>query len=276
MIATDAFVTTIALDDARAEIDPSRWCEDIEERQFVERFLVGLKPQEERVLRLRFGIGGVGEHSLTEIGEELGVTRSRVSQIEEQALRRLRHRARYRLLERMPDSDPQTSTVKEEVAPLKSSIKAKPATTVERLARKRKQAGKNMGPRRRSTDRDIWVERSEAKADERKTQNYRKWIAERDAQTNAIERAERRAKWRRQTMMALPGWAVATALAVVACWAIIKNASWLLLTAGFGKTIGETIQVVGYLTAVSAIFLCGLMVCWGLVDIAEDRWGEKS
>ena len=57
-----------------------------------------LKPREVSVLRMRFGLDGKDTHTLREIGEKLGVTRERVRQIENTALRKLRHpRHRRRL-----------------------------------------------------------------------------------------------------------------------------------------------------------------------------------
>jgi RNA polymerase sigma factor (sigma-70 family) len=56
----------------------------------VERALAALKPREQRVLRLRFGLGGETPHTLEEIGQRLEVTRERIRQIETQALAKLR------------------------------------------------------------------------------------------------------------------------------------------------------------------------------------------
>jgi RNA polymerase primary sigma factor len=58
------------------------------------RVLATLSPREEKVLRMRFGIGEISEHTLEEVGKDFEVTRERVRQIEEKALRKLRHPAR--------------------------------------------------------------------------------------------------------------------------------------------------------------------------------------
>jgi RNA polymerase primary sigma factor len=57
-----------------------------------------LTPREQRVLRLRFGLGGAGDHTLEEIGKEFGVTRERIRQIEMKALEKLRKRSPSRKL----------------------------------------------------------------------------------------------------------------------------------------------------------------------------------
>ena len=60
------------------------------------RVLATLTPREEKVLRMRFGIGERGEHTLEEVGREFKVTRERIRQIEAKALRKLRHPSRSR------------------------------------------------------------------------------------------------------------------------------------------------------------------------------------
>ncbi len=62
------------------------------------RVLATLTPREEKVLRMRFGIGERGEHTLEEVGREFKVTRERIRQIEAKALRKLRHPSRSRKL----------------------------------------------------------------------------------------------------------------------------------------------------------------------------------
>jgi RNA polymerase primary sigma factor len=64
----------------------------------VERALATLSPKEREILRLRFGIGAVSEHTLEEVGERFAVTRERIRQIEAKALRKLRHPLRGRAL----------------------------------------------------------------------------------------------------------------------------------------------------------------------------------
>jgi RNA polymerase primary sigma factor len=62
-----------------------------EMRQMVARVLSGLPPREAEILRLRFGIGGYGEHTLQEIGRKFGISRERVRQLEKKSISRLRH-----------------------------------------------------------------------------------------------------------------------------------------------------------------------------------------
>ena len=64
----------------------------------VERALSTLSPKEKEILRLRFGIGETGEHTLEEVGRRFSVTRERIRQIETKALRKLRHPLRGRAL----------------------------------------------------------------------------------------------------------------------------------------------------------------------------------
>jgi RNA polymerase primary sigma factor len=64
----------------------------------VERALATLSPKEKQILRLRFGIGEEGEHTLEEVGRRFSVTRERIRQIETKALRKLRHPLRGRAL----------------------------------------------------------------------------------------------------------------------------------------------------------------------------------
>ena len=60
--------------------------------------LASLTPREERVLRLRFGIGTYGDRTLEEVGEQFSVTRERIRQIEAKALRKLKHPSRSKVL----------------------------------------------------------------------------------------------------------------------------------------------------------------------------------
>ena len=56
--------------------------------------LASLTPREERVLRMRFGIGMNTDHTLEEVGQQFSVTRERIRQIEAKALRKLKHPSR--------------------------------------------------------------------------------------------------------------------------------------------------------------------------------------
>lgn len=60
--------------------------------------LATLTPREERVIRMRFGIGQTADHTLEEVGQDFDVTRERIRQIEEKALRKLRHHSRSKKL----------------------------------------------------------------------------------------------------------------------------------------------------------------------------------
>ncbi len=62
------------------------------------RVLASLTPREERVVRMRFGIGMNTAHTLAEVGEQFSVTRERIRQIEAKALRKLKHPSRSRTL----------------------------------------------------------------------------------------------------------------------------------------------------------------------------------
>jgi RNA polymerase primary sigma factor len=62
------------------------------------KVLATLTPREERVLRLRFGIGQSSDHTLEEVGQDFEVTRERIRQIEAKALRKLRHPSRSKRL----------------------------------------------------------------------------------------------------------------------------------------------------------------------------------
>jgi RNA polymerase primary sigma factor len=66
--------------------------------QQTRRVLSTLAPREERVLKMRFGIGERANHTLEEVGQDFEVTRERIRQIEAKALRKLRHPSRSRLL----------------------------------------------------------------------------------------------------------------------------------------------------------------------------------
>ena len=67
-------------------------------RDTMSRALGTLTPREERVLRMRFGIGTKSDHTLDEVGRQFSVTRERIRQIEARALRRMKNPARARLL----------------------------------------------------------------------------------------------------------------------------------------------------------------------------------
>ncbi len=73
-------------------------------RETTTRVLASLTPREERVLRMRFGIGMNSDHTLEEVGQQFSVTRERIRQIEAKALRKLKHPSRSRLLRSFLDT----------------------------------------------------------------------------------------------------------------------------------------------------------------------------
>src|SRR6266850_1202587 len=73
-------------------------------RETTTRVLASLTPREERVLRMRFGIGINTDHTLEEVGQQFSVTRERIRQIEAKALRKLKHPSRSRLLRSFLDN----------------------------------------------------------------------------------------------------------------------------------------------------------------------------
>ena len=88
---------------AAANAAPDRWpAMDLTER--TRKVLATLTPREEKILRMRFGIGEKSEHTLEEVGNDFSVTRERIRQIEAKALRKLRHPSRSKQLKSFIDS----------------------------------------------------------------------------------------------------------------------------------------------------------------------------
>jgi RNA polymerase primary sigma factor len=73
-------------------------------RETTTRVLASLTPREERVLRMRFGIGMNTDHTLAEVGQQFSVTRERIRQIEAKAIRKLKHPSRSRQLRSFLDN----------------------------------------------------------------------------------------------------------------------------------------------------------------------------
>ena len=73
-------------------------------KETVTRVLASLTPREERVLRMRFGIGMNTDHTLEEVGQQFSVTRERIRQIEAKALRKLKHPSRSRKMRSFLDT----------------------------------------------------------------------------------------------------------------------------------------------------------------------------
>lgn len=78
---------------------PAEVYDRLETGKQITRSLATLSPREEKVIRLRFGFDGDGEHTLDEVSEKLGVTRERIRQVEAKGLRKLRHPERAKKLE---------------------------------------------------------------------------------------------------------------------------------------------------------------------------------
>ena len=84
-------------------IVPGKAAENSNLRETTTRVLSSLTPREERVLRMRFGIGVNSDHTLEEVGQQFTVTRERIRQIEAKALRKLKHPSRSKQLKSFLD-----------------------------------------------------------------------------------------------------------------------------------------------------------------------------
>ncbi len=82
----------------RAAVSPVEAVIHLSLREQTQGVLKTLTPREEKVLKLRFGVDGGGEHTLEEVGQSFAVTRERIRQIESKALRKLRHPSRSKML----------------------------------------------------------------------------------------------------------------------------------------------------------------------------------
>ncbi len=85
-------------------INPSEAIVNLNLAEQTRRVLSTLTPREEKVLRMRFGIGEESSHTLEEVGQDFNVTRERIRQIEAKALRKLRHPSRSKRLRAFIDS----------------------------------------------------------------------------------------------------------------------------------------------------------------------------
>ena len=90
-IGEDGDATLGDLIEASDAVDPRMAAEASALRRAIADALEALTPREQRILRMRFGIGGTGDHTLEEISKVFGVTRERIRQIEAKALAKLRH-----------------------------------------------------------------------------------------------------------------------------------------------------------------------------------------
>jgi len=82
----------------RAVISPADAVINLNLKEQTESVLKSLTPREEKVIKMRFGVGDGSEHTLEEVGQSFAVTRERIRQIEAKALRKLRHPSRSRKL----------------------------------------------------------------------------------------------------------------------------------------------------------------------------------
>lgn len=97
-IGEDGDATLGDLIKAHDAVDPHEAAEASALKRAIVEALEGLTPREQRILRMRFGIGGSSEHTLEEVGKVFGVTRERIRQLEARALQKLRHARRGRKL----------------------------------------------------------------------------------------------------------------------------------------------------------------------------------
>ena len=82
----------------RQVLSPAETVINLNLKEQTESVLRTLTPREERVIKMRFGVGDGSEHTLEEVGQSFAVTRERIRQIEAKALRKLRHPSRSRKL----------------------------------------------------------------------------------------------------------------------------------------------------------------------------------
>ena len=92
-------------------INPSEAVSSLHLSEQTRKVLVTLTEREEKVLRMRFGIGEDSDHTLEEVGQDFNVTRERIRQIEAKALRKLRHPSRSKKLKFfLENKKPKTNT----------------------------------------------------------------------------------------------------------------------------------------------------------------------
>ena len=73
-------------------------------RETTTRVLASLTPREERIVRMRFGLGMNSDHTLAEVGQQFSLTRERIRQIEAKAIRKLKHPSRSKMLRTFLDN----------------------------------------------------------------------------------------------------------------------------------------------------------------------------
>ena len=82
----------------RQIVSPSDAVINLNLKEQTDQVLKTLTPREEKVIKMRFGVGDGSEHTLEEVGQSFAVTRERIRQIEAKALRKLRHPSRSKRL----------------------------------------------------------------------------------------------------------------------------------------------------------------------------------
>ena len=95
----DATVSDLLADDS--QVTPEEELLGVSEKESLERVLNTLAPRETLVIKLRYGLTDGTEYTLAEIGRQLGISRERVRQIEDEALRKLRHHTRVQYLQEL-------------------------------------------------------------------------------------------------------------------------------------------------------------------------------
>ena len=95
----DATISDLLADDS--QITPEEELLSNSEKESLETVLNTLAPREKRVIKLRYGLNDGTEHTLAQIGRDLGISRERVRQIEDEALRKLRHHTRVQYLQEL-------------------------------------------------------------------------------------------------------------------------------------------------------------------------------
>ncbi|MGK0358435.1 MAG: RNA polymerase primary sigma factor [Bradymonadia bacterium] len=88
----------------KSAVSPSDAVINLSLQEQTRKVLATLTPREEKVLRMRFGIGEKSDHTLEEVGQDFDVTRERIRQIEAKALRKLRHPSRSKRLKAFVDT----------------------------------------------------------------------------------------------------------------------------------------------------------------------------
>ena len=95
-------------------VSPAEAVININLKEQTEALLKTLTPREEKVIKMRFGLGDGSEHTLEEVGQNFAVTRERIRQIEAKALRKLRHPSPQPQAEGVPGGQPDLARVASE------------------------------------------------------------------------------------------------------------------------------------------------------------------